>query len=69
MSKLKLQEPPTSQVLMLNDDCTSDECCDGSIRMIFVMYRGRATQRMLKLHTKGQGLCGIFIFFKCLELI
>lgn len=55
-----LQPPPMFQVLMLNDDYTPMDFVVEVLEDYFAMNRERATQTMLRIHTRGQALCGIY---------
>lgn len=58
----KLKKPPLYRVLLINDDFTPMEFVVDVLETIFAMERTRATQVMLEVHTKGQGVCGVFSF-------
>ncbi len=61
-SKSDLQQPPKYQVLMLNDDYTPMNFVIEVLEELFNMEREAATRTMMKIHTEGQALCGIFTF-------
>ena len=48
------------QVIMLNDDFTPMEFVIDVLQHFFGKNREAATQIMLKIHTEGRGICGIF---------
>ena len=54
-------KPPAMwQVVMYNDDYTPMEFVVDVLEQIFGLNYERATQIMLKVHTEGRGVCGIF---------
>jgi ATP-dependent Clp protease adaptor protein ClpS len=58
VSKPKL--PPMFSVLLLNDDYTPMEFVVECIERFFNKSREQATQIMLKVHTEGMAVCGIY---------
>jgi ATP-dependent Clp protease adaptor protein ClpS len=48
------------QVVMYNDDYTPMEFVVEVLKMFFSLSSERATQVMLKVHTEGRGVCGIY---------
>lgn len=60
--KPKLEEPPLYRVMLLNDDYTPMEFVVDVLQQIFSMDRQQATRIMLEVHTKGQGVCGVFTY-------
>lgn len=52
--------PPMWQVVMYNDDYTPMEFVVDVLEQFFGHTRERATQIMLKVHTEGRAVCGIF---------
>ncbi|ACT48843.1 ATP-dependent Clp protease adapter ClpS [Methylotenera mobilis] len=52
--------PPMFKVLLLNDDYTPMEFVIEVIERFFNKSREQATQIMLKVHTEGAGICGIY---------
>ncbi|MGB4812438.1 MAG: ATP-dependent Clp protease adapter ClpS [Methylophilaceae bacterium] len=52
--------PPMYKVLLLNDDYTPMEFVVDCLERIFNKNREQATQIMLKVHTEGVGVCGIY---------
>ena len=58
--KPELKKPPMYKVVMLNDDYTPMEFVVEVLEMFFSMHREQATQVMLKVHTDGSAVCGIF---------
>jgi ATP-dependent Clp protease adaptor protein ClpS len=59
-SATKTKPPPMYQVVMFNDDYTPMEFVVEVLLMFFAVPRERATQIMLKVHTEGRGVCGIY---------
>jgi len=58
VAKTKL--PPMFKVLLLNDDYTPMEFVVACIENFFSKSREQATQIMLKVHTEGAGVCGLY---------
>jgi ATP-dependent Clp protease adaptor protein ClpS len=56
----KTKPPSMWQVLMYNDDYTPMEFVVDILRRVFGHTHERAPQIMLKVHTEGRGVCGIF---------
>ena len=56
----KVKQPPLYRVIMINDDYTPMEFVVEVLQVFFTLTRERATQIMLKVHTEGRGVCGIF---------
>jgi len=52
--------PPMFNVLLLNDDYTPMEFVVECIERFFNKNREQATQIMLKVHTEGVGVCGVY---------
>jgi len=59
-SPAKVKPPPMYQVVMYNDDFTPMEFVVEVLQVFFSLTRERATQVMLKVHTEGRGVCGIY---------
>jgi len=59
-SATKAKPPPMFQVVMYNDDYTPMEFVVEVLQVFFTLPRERATQVMLKVHTEGRGVCGIY---------
>ena len=54
-------KPPAMwQVVMYNDDYTPMEFVVDVLELFFGHNYERATQIMLKVHTEGRGVCGVF---------
>ncbi len=56
----EVKPPPMYQVVMYNDDYTPMEFVVEVLQLFFTLNRERATQIMLKVHTEGRGVCGIY---------
>ena len=56
----KLQKPPMYRVVLLNDDYTPMEFVVDVLERFFNMDRELAVRVMLKGHTEGKGVCGVF---------
>ena len=56
----KLKKPKMYQVVLLNDDYTPMEFVVSLIEQFFYKSRENATQIMLKIHTEGKGICGVY---------
>ncbi len=59
-SESQVKPPPMYQVVMYNDDYTPMEFVVEVLQTFFSLTRERATQVMLKVHTEGRGICGIY---------
>lgn len=58
--KSKEKIPPMYKILLLNDDFTPMEFVTEVLKMFFSMDQEQATRIMLKVHTEGVGVCGIY---------
>tara|TARA_R110000772_G_scaffold209960_4_gene320507 strand:- start:776 stop:1174 length:399 start_codon:yes stop_codon:yes gene_type:complete len=58
--QLKLKPPPLYRVVLLNDDYTPMEFVVNILGKFFGMNIETATAVMLKVHTEGKGVCGVF---------
>lgn len=58
--QLKLKPPPMYRVVLLNDDYTPMEFVVEVLRKFFGMDLETATRVMLKVHTEGKGVCGVY---------
>lgn len=58
--KPKLKKPPMYKVIMLNDDYTPMEFVVELLEGVFGMDRELAVRVMLKVHTEGRAVCGIY---------
>ena len=59
-SKPALKRPPLYKVVLLNDDYTPMEFVVEVLRAFFGMNSETAKRVMLKVHTEGKGVCGVF---------
>lgn len=59
-AKPRLKKPPLYKVIMLNDDYTPMEFVVDILQTIFGMDRELAVRVMLKVHTEGRAVCGVF---------
>ena len=58
--KPKLQQPPLYKVVLINDDYTPMDFVVEVLCSFFALNIEKATQIMLKVHTEGKGVCGVF---------
>ncbi len=58
--QVKLKPPPLYRVVLLNDDYTPMEFVVAVLRHFFGMNAETATRVMLKVHTEGKGVCGVY---------
>lgn len=56
----KVAQPPLFKVVLLNDDYTPMEFVVDVLCSFFGMNVEKATQVMLKVHTEGKAVCGVF---------
>ncbi len=56
----KPKPPELYKVMLLNDDYTPMEFVVAVIERFFNKTREQATQIMLKVHTEGMGVCGVY---------
>ncbi|PIE83200.1 MAG: ATP-dependent Clp protease adapter ClpS [Candidatus Contendobacter odensis] len=61
-AKPELKKPPLYKVLLLNDDYTPMDFVVEILEHFFSMDRVQATQVMLHVHTRGQGVCGVYTY-------
>ncbi len=59
-AKVRTKPPPLFKVMLLTDDYTPMEFVVMVLQRFFGMDRERATQVMLKVHTEGVGICGVY---------
>lgn len=57
----KLKKPPMYKVVIFNDDYTPMEFVVELLEFFFSMNREAATRIMLKVHTEGKAVCGIYV--------
>ena len=58
--KPKLKKPPLYKVILVNDDYTPMDFVVDLLGSFFGMNVEKATQIMLKVHTEGKGVCGVY---------
>ena len=58
--KPKLKQPPLYKVILINDDYTPMDFVVDVLRAFFDLNAEKATQIMLKVHTEGRGVCGVY---------
>ncbi len=58
--EVKIKPPPLYRVVLLNDDYTPMEFVVEILREFFGMNAETATRVMLKVHTEGKGVCGVY---------
>jgi ATP-dependent Clp protease adaptor protein ClpS len=56
----KATPPRMYKVLLLNDDYTPMDFVIAVLQRFFAMGTEQATRIMLKVHTEGRGICGIY---------
>jgi ATP-dependent Clp protease adaptor protein ClpS len=56
----KTQEPDRYQVVLLNDDYTTMEFVMDVLETIFLRSPAEAYRIMLRVHTQGRGVCGVY---------
>lgn len=56
----KLAQPPLYKVVLFNDDYTPMDFVVDVLCSFFTMNVEKATQIMLKVHTEGKAVCGVF---------
>lgn len=59
-SKPQLQPPARYKVIMLNDDYTPMDFVVEVLETFFMLNREKATQIMLRVHTEGRAVCGVY---------
>lgn len=57
---VRVKPPPLYKVLLMNDDYTPMEFVVHVLQKFFGLDHERAVQVMLKVHTEGMGVCGVF---------
>ncbi len=62
MLEERVLPPPFYQVVLLNDDFTPMDFVIEILSEVFGKNLDVATQIMLKIHTEGRGVCGIFAY-------
>jgi ATP-dependent Clp protease adaptor protein ClpS len=56
----QLKKPSMFKVILLNDDYTPMEFVVDVLERFFALDRELAVRVMLKVHTEGKGVCGVF---------
>lgn len=56
----RVKPPAMYKVLLLNDDFTPMEFVVIVLQQFFGLDRERANRVMLKVHTEGKGVCGVY---------
>ena len=59
-TRSQTEEPDLFSVVLLNDDYTPMEFVVHVLKKFFGIDQERATQIMLKVHTEGVGVCGVY---------
>lgn len=58
--KVEQKPPPLYKILLLNDDFTPMEFVVEVLKIFFSKNQEQAMQIMLKVHSEGVGVCGIY---------
>jgi len=58
--RAKTKPPRMYKVVLFNDDYTTMEFVIEVLQLFFALDRERALQIMLKVHTEGSGVCGVY---------
>ncbi len=58
--QIKQKSPSMYKILLLNDDFTPMEFVIEVLKIFFFMNQEQATRIMLKVHTEGVGVCGVY---------
>jgi ATP-dependent Clp protease adaptor protein ClpS len=59
-TKPRVAQPPLYKVVLINDDYTPMDFVVDVLRCFFNMNVEVATMVMLKVHTEGKGVCGVY---------
>ena len=59
-TRARAKKPSLYKVLLLNDDYTPMDFVIAVLQRFFAMGTEQATRIMLKVHTEGRGICGIY---------
>lgn len=62
VTRNRTKKPPRYKVLLHNDDYTTMEFVVEILRTVFGMNNQKAQMVMLKIHTEGFGVCGVYTF-------
>lgn len=57
---VEIREPKLYRVLLLNDDYTPMEFVVWILETVFHKSKQESVRLMMDVHTKGQGLCGVY---------
>jgi ATP-dependent Clp protease adaptor protein ClpS len=60
LTRPQLAKPPMYKVVLMNDDYTPMEFVVGVLIKFFHLTPETATRVMLKVHTEGRAVCGVF---------
>jgi len=60
LSRPQLAKPPMYKVVLMNDDYTPMEFVVGVLIKFFNLTVETATRVMLKVHTEGKAVCGVY---------
>lgn len=60
INRPKVTQPPLYKVILLNDDYTPMDFVVEVLCSFFLLNAEKATQIMLKVHTEGKAVCGVF---------
>ncbi|RMG45149.1 MAG: ATP-dependent Clp protease adapter ClpS [Candidatus Dadabacteria bacterium] len=58
--RVKTKKPKMYRVVLLNDDYTTMDFVVSILESIFQKSPAEAVQIMLKVHTSGRGVCGVY---------
>ncbi len=61
-SETKLEKPPLYKVVLHNDDFTTMDFVVYILRTIFHRSEGESLMIMLKVHTEGIGIAGVYTY-------
>ncbi len=59
-TEIKKKEPPSFNVILLNDDYTTMEFVVGVLESVFQKSPAEAFRVMMQVHVNGRGLAGIY---------
>ena len=58
----EVKEPPSYQVVLINDDYTPMEFVVFVLQTVFGHTHQKSTEIMMTVHTKGKGVCGCLLY-------
>ena len=61
-TRREIKEPPLYKVLLLNDDYTTMEFVVEVLMYVFNKSAEESTRIMLKVHTEGAGIAGVYTY-------